>query len=120
MKKTRQTRRARQHGGGYMTSAQFFNTNALPPTTGFFTPVVTTASTDSNIRPVLHSTFSQSGGNTRRRYRGGFVPSVMGGFLQNAQAAIVPAAMYMVYHTLVPKTDEGALKTRRMFSRKRK
>jgi hypothetical protein len=27
----------------------------------------------------------------------------MGGFIENAQAAIVPAALYLVYHTMVPK-----------------
>jgi hypothetical protein len=27
----------------------------------------------------------------------------MGSFTSNAQAAIVPAALYLVYHTMVPK-----------------
>ncbi len=48
----------------------------------------------------------------------------MGGFIPNAQAAIVPAALYMVYHTLVPKTGAGSKKkgslmksVKKMFSR---
>jgi predicted GNAT family acetyltransferase len=31
----------------------------------------------------------------------------MGGFIPNAQAAIVPAALYLVYHTFVPKGAKG-------------
>ena len=48
----------------------------------------------------------------------------MGGFIPNAQAAIVPAALYMVYHTLVPKTGNGSRKgslvksIKKMFTRK--
>jgi hypothetical protein len=30
----------------------------------------------------------------------------MGGFVANAQAAIVPLALYLVYHTLIPKVNE--------------
>ena len=107
------TRKAKR--GGALTSQQFFNPQVLPPSTIF--PAVSTAPTYSEVRPVLASTF-QTGGKTRR-YRGGFAPSVMGGFVANAQAAIVPLALYMVYHTLVPKVDEikqnvfGGRKTRK-------
>jgi len=38
---------------------------------------------------------------SRRRYRGGFYPSVMGGFLTNAQATVLPMAAYRVYRTFV-------------------
>ena len=56
----------------------------------------------------MYSTFKLNGGRrTRRAQRGGFSPSVMGGFIPNAQAALVPAALYMVYHTFVPKGAKG-------------
>lgn len=95
------TRKAKR-GGGVVASQQFFNPQILPPSTVF--PAPSSAPTYSEIRPVLASTF-QTGGKTRR-LRGGFAPSVMGGFVANAQAAIVPLALYMVYHTMVPKVNE--------------
>jgi hypothetical protein len=95
------TRKAKR-GGGVVTSQQFFNPQILPPSTIFSAP--SSAPTYSEIRPVLASTF-QTGGKTRR-LRGGFAPSIMGGFVANAQAAIVPLALYAVYHTLVPKVNE--------------
>ncbi len=115
MVKTRKNTRknGRKNGGGVVTSQQFFNPDVLPPSTIF--PAVSTAPTYADIRPVLSSTFvpAQAGGKTRRslrrdtrKYRGGFAPSIMGGFVANAQAAIVPLALYMVYHTMVPKVNE--------------
>lgn len=107
MAKTRRNRR--QNGAGYLTDQQFFNPSVLPPSAGVFAPVVSTAPTADAIRPVLMSTFHTGGrrGRGTRKHRGGFVPSVMGGFVSNAQSAIVPAALYLVYHTFVPKGAKG-------------
>ncbi len=71
-------------------------------------PAPSTAPTATMVRPVLPATFqspllTQTGGKRTRRFRGGFSPSVMGGFIANAQAAIVPLALYALYHTMVPK-----------------
>ena len=106
--KTRKSRR----GGGYVTSQQYFDRDVLPPTS--WGPALSTAANPENIRPVLYATVPPSalmtGGRSRSRKsrhggaRGGFSPSVMGGFLANAEKAIVPLALYMVYHTFVPKT----------------
>lgn len=114
-KTRRNTRRAgarrRSSGGGYQTSQQFFDPSVLPPAAGFLAPVLSSAPTATDIRPILPATFQSGAGWSRKRRgdrkRGGFSPSVMGGFIPNAQAAIVPAALYMVYHTLVPKTGNG-------------
>jgi hypothetical protein len=38
-----------------------------------------------------------------RKHRGGFSPSIMGAFVANAQAAIVPLSLYLVYQAFVPK-----------------
>lgn len=122
MAKTRRARAAKR-GGGYGTSQQFFDPAALPPSTIF--PAVSTAPTYAEIRPVLQSTF-QAGGSKTRKHRGGFSPSIMGGFVANAQAAIVPAALYLVYHTMVPKKGEiasalgGMFKSRRASRRTRR
>lgn len=118
--------RRRSSGGGYQTSQQFFNPNVLPPTAGFLAPVVSSAPTATDIRPILPAMFQSGAGHSRKdRKHGGFSPSIMGGFIPNAQAAIVPAALYMVYHTLVPKTGSGSRKgsvmksIKNMFTRRR-
>lgn len=91
-------RRGRQRGAGVLTDQQWFNPDVLPPASVFAAP--STNPTATEIRPVL---LSQAGAGRTRRMRGGFVPSIMGPFAANAQAAIVPAALYLVYHTMVPK-----------------
>lgn len=104
-----------QSGAGYLTDQQWFNPEVLPPAGLYAAP--STAPTANEVRPVL---LAQGGRGRTRRMRGGFVPSIMGPFAANAQAAIVPAALYLVYHTMVPKnmgTKVGGLMkklTRRM------
>ena len=103
---TRRNMRKNHSGGDYQTSQQWFDPDVLPPAT--ILPAVSTAPTSSEIRPVLLSTFQSAGGRKTRR-RGGFSPSVMGGFVANAQSAIVPLALYAVYHTMVPKKGPATL-----------
>jgi hypothetical protein len=98
----RQTRRFR--GAGYLTDVQYLG-GQLPPMASSLVSVPSSAPTATEVRPVMYSTF-QAGGKTRRgeRKRGGFSPSVMGSFVANAQAFVVPLAFYLAYNTLVPKT----------------
>ena len=102
-------RRRKHRGGGYLTDQQAFNPDALPPTTLF--PAPSTAPTSTDIRPILPATTTPQLGGRSRRVRGGFSPSVMGSFTANAQAAVVPLALYAAYHTLVPK--KGTRRTTR-------
>ncbi len=122
------TRRNRQRGAGYLQSQQWFDPKVLPPTS-LWPTTLTSAPTETMVRPVLASTFHQTGAGKRARTmrkKGGFYPSVMGPFLANAQAAIVPLALYTVYHTTVPKKSamsnggkrNGANKNTRRQSRK--
>ncbi len=115
MPKNTRRRSNRKHGGGVQTPQQFFNPTAYAPAAGLLSAVPTTAPNAYEIRPVLQSTFQAGGKRTRRaRAHGGFSPSVMGGFVANAQAAIVPMALYAVYQTLVPKNKKASGgKTRR-------
>ena len=113
--RSRSRSRRGTRGGGYQTSQQFFDPAAYPPSAGFI-PAPSTAPTANAIRPVLLSTFpaGQSGGTRRsaKKMSGGFSPSVMGGFVANAQAVAVPLVLYLAYHTMVPKKGKGS-KTRR-------
>jgi hypothetical protein len=82
-----------------------FDSDVLPPATMFAAP--SSAPTDAAVRPVLLATYNAPsfvGGGSRkhRGTKGGFSPSVMGGFMANAQAAIVPLALYALYRTVVP------------------
>lgn len=106
--------RTRKRGGGYQTSQQFLNPDVYPPSAGLLASVPSSAPTASEVRPVLLSSFPgrQSGGRRgTRRMKGGFSPSIMGGFVANAQAVAVPLVLYLAYHTLVPKKGS---KTRRV------
>jgi len=93
------TQRKQKHrrGGGYLQDQQWFG-DYMPPSS--YGAPLSTAATPDAIRPVLLAT---GGGSRKNLKRGGFVPSIMGPFAANAQAAIVPAALYMVYHTMIPK-----------------
>ncbi len=123
----RPTRRTR--GAGYQTSQQYFNPDILAPVGP---DAASIQPTDTVIRPVMNSTFKvggrrggrrsgrRSGRATRKTRRssrranrrvGGFSPSVMGSFLQNAQTAIVPLALYSAYH-LMPKKSRNVSKRR--------
>ena len=127
MAKTRRNNRNRsrknKRGGGYLTDQQFFNPDVLPPSS--LMPPLSTAPIGNDIRPVLLATAPPSelmrgGARTRkgRKSRGGFSPSIMGSFLQNAQAAIVPAALYLVYNQFVPKSDQVAANMKKAFGGK--
>jgi hypothetical protein len=126
-----------RRGGGYLTDQQYFDPDVLPPSS--FMPPLTSLPTSTDIRPVMLSTAPMSalmaGGGAlayrkrharhrRSRTRGGFSPSIMGSFVANAQAAIVPAALYLVYNqvakpgsnsvaTTFKKAFRGGRKTRR-------
>jgi hypothetical protein len=100
MKKTRKHMR-KHNGGGYTMPYGYYNAPGFPVMVNPFASVPSTNATSANIRPVLNQT-----GGTRKKLKGGFSPSVMGPFIQNAQAAIVPAVLYTIYHTMVPKKSK--------------
>jgi len=125
MAKTRRNNRSRsrknkaRRGGGYLTDQQYFDPDVLPPSS--LMPPLTSLPTSTDIRPVMIATAPSSelmaGGARRRtrRSRGGFSPSVMGSFIANAQAAIVPAALYLVYNQFVPKSNSPSAKLEKAF-----
>ena len=119
---SRHSSRRGTRGGGYTTSQQFFDPAVYPPSAGFM-PAPSTAPTANAVRPVLLSTFpaGQSGGvrgSRAKKMSGGFSPSVMGGFVANAQAVAVPLVLYLAYHTMVPKKGKRVSSKTRRASRK--
>jgi len=118
----RNNMRKNKAGGGYLTDQQYFNPDVLPPSS--MMPPISSAPTSTDIRPVMLATAPMSalmaGGARRRtrRSRGGFSPSIMGSFIANAQAAIVPAALYLVYNQFVPKSDSPAQRLQKAFGGK--
>ena len=123
MAKTRRNNRNRSRknkahrGGGYLTDQQYFNPDVLPPSS--MMPPISSAPTSTDIRPVMLATAPMSalmaGGARTRKARGGFAPSIMGSFISNAQAAIVPAALYLVYNQFVPKNKTVSAKLKKAF-----
>jgi hypothetical protein len=122
---TRRHRRS-QRAGGYQMSQQWFDPAAYPPSAGLLGSNMSTAPTANAVRPVLLSTFpagSQMIGGTRRgkkgrKMSGGFSPAVMGAFVENAKAVVVPLGLYLAYHTMVPKKDKRGRTQTRKSSRK--
>ena len=118
----RNNMRKNKAGGGYLTDQQYFNPDVLPPSS--MMPPISSAPTSTDIRPVMLATAPMSalmaGGARRRtrRSRGGFSPSIMGSFIPNAQAAIVPAALYLIYNQFVPKSDSPAQRLQKAFGGK--
>ena len=131
MANTRRNNRSRkvrkgkvQRGSGFLTSQQYFNPDVLPPSS--LMPPLTSLPTSTDIRPVMLATAPTSalmaGGARRRtrRSRGGFSPSIMGSFIANAQAAIVPAALYLVYNQVAKPGNSVSAKLKKAFRGGRK
>ena len=113
-----------RRGGGYLTDQQYFDPDVLPPSS--LMPPLTSLPTSTDIRPVMLATAPTSalmaGGARRRtrRSRGGFSPSIMGSFIANAQAAIVPAALYLVYNQVAKPGNSVSAKLKKAFRGGRK
>ena len=106
----------RNQRGGYLTSEQWFNPSQLQRATGPFDGAAPSAAPSGNwIRPPLLSTFHTGGARGKRSMRGGFSPIIMGGFIPNAQASIVPAALYSAYRTLSKKRKSVASRAKKLY-----
>lgn len=55
------------------------------------------------IRPKIGGKRSKRNKRSKRRKRGGFVPSVMGGFVEAASKYIVPLALFTGYKLMTKK-----------------
>jgi hypothetical protein len=52
---------------------------------------------------TMRSKKPRSQSTRKNKKRGGFYPSIMGNFVGNVESAIIPATLYLLYHTFVPK-----------------
>jgi len=118
------SRKNRKTGAGYLSPAEFFNPEARQPSAGPGDLALTSEPTSGWVRPPMTATtymspnVKQSGGNTRRnrknRKNGGFAPGIMGGFVSNVQAAVVPlvlAGLYSVFGAKSGKQTARAVST---------
>jgi hypothetical protein len=119
MARKTQIRRTRRTGGGYGTPGVYFNPDNQHPSSNAAAP--SSDPVPGWVRPPLSATEAvspdaltapQSGGwrQTRRlinKMRGGFSPALMGSFVANAQAVVVPLALYGLYYLVAQKSSSG-------------
>ena len=95
------TRRRRQRGAGYLSTERYFG---VDPHLGAAGVAPSSQANTSYIRPPL---IAQKGGKRSRRVHGGFYPSIMGPFVQNA-AGIMPmlagVSAYKLYRSSKKRT----------------
>uniref|UniRef100_A0A6C0KXZ1 Uncharacterized protein n=1 Tax=viral metagenome TaxID=1070528 RepID=A0A6C0KXZ1_9ZZZZ len=109
-------RRSYKRGAGYLSPAEFFNPNALQPSSNAV--AVSSAPVPGWVRPPLAATSytAPAGGARRRRSTrkvGGFAPAVMGSFVANAQTVVVPMVLYGLYSLVGAKKKTSNNKTRK-------
>ena len=97
-------RNKRKTGAGYLQPAEYYSPNARQPSGNAQGP--STAPVPGWVRPPLMAT----GGKRkvkRNTYKGGFSPALMGSFVSNAQAVIVPLVLYGLYSLVGVKTRKA-------------
>jgi len=100
----------RMGGGPTVWPLQYYNPGLRAPSAGEG-PNLLASSAPMNVRPKI-------GGKRRklrksRKIKGGFVPSVMDGFVAAASRFIVPLALYSGYKLLSRKQKKQGRRTRR-------
>jgi hypothetical protein len=112
-------RRSYKRGAGYLSPAEFFNPNALQPSSN--AQAISSAPVPGWVRPPLAATsyIAPAGGARRRRLTrserkvGGFAPAVMGSFVANVQTVVVPMVLYGLYSMVGAKKTTSNNKTRK-------
>lgn len=100
----------KQRGSGYLAPAEFFNPEARQPSGN--SPMISSAPQPGWVRPPMSATMGgrrlrqrlrQQKQKQQTRRRGGFAPSIMGGFVSNVQSVVVPLVLAGVYAMLGEK-----------------
>ena len=107
-------RRSYKRGAGYLSPAEFFNQNALQPSSN--AQAISSAPVPGWVRPPLIATsVTAPAGGRRRSTRkvGGFAPAIMGSFVANVQTAVVPIVLYGLYSMVGAKKSKSNNKTRK-------
>ena len=106
----RRNKSKRYGGAATVMPAQFYSPGIRPPSAGAGHDLLR-ASPPTEVRPKI--------GGKRRKLRktrkttGGFVPSIMDGFVAAASRFIVPLALYSGYKLLSRKQKKQGRRTRR-------
>jgi hypothetical protein len=112
-KSKRRYQSKRRGGAATVLPLQYYNPGLRAPSAGAGQDLLR-ASPPMEVRPKI-------GGNRRklrklrktRKTQGGFVPSIMDGFVEAASRFIVPLALYSGYKLLSRKQKKQGRKTRR-------
>ena len=123
MPRTKNSRRSqRKSGAGYLSPAEFFNPLARQPSAGAGDLPITSEPVPGWVRPPMTATtmmspnVAKTGGRRSRKNRqtrknrmsGGFAPALMGGFVSNVTAAVVPLVLYGLYSTVASKSSSSS------------
>ena len=110
--KSKRIHKSKRHAGGGPTvlPLQYYSAGVRAPSAGAGQDLLR-ASSPTEVRPRI-------GGKRRklrktRKTKGGFVPSVMDGFVAAASRFIVPLALYSGYKLLSRKQKKQGRRTRR-------
>jgi hypothetical protein len=96
---THKRRHSRRGGAATVMPLQYYNPGAARPDAPAGGDLLK-ASPPNMVRPKIGGRRSR---NRNRKSKGGFVPSVMGGFIDAASKYIVPIALYAGYKLMTRK-----------------
>ena len=103
--------KSRRHNGGAATvmPLSYYNPGAVEPSAPAGRDLLE-AMAPLGVRPKIGGRRRRSTKKHRkhRKSKGGFVPSVMGGFLESASKYIVPLALFAGYKLMTKKGKRGS------------
>jgi len=105
--------KSKRRNGGGPWPLQYYNSGLRAPSAGTGQDLLR-ASPPTEVRPKIGGKHRKlKRGRKTRKTTGGFVPSVMDGFVAAASRFIVPLALYSGYKLLSRKQKKQGRKTRR-------
>lgn len=107
-------RKNKRRSGGAATvfPLKYFDPNASEPDAGAGRDLLK-AIPPLGIRPRIGGRRKTMRLKKRKSHKGGFVPSIMGGFVEAASKYIVPIALYAGYKLMTRKNKKSRKSTRR-------
>jgi hypothetical protein len=104
MRRTYKNKMKRRGGAATVMPLKYFDNNAQTPSAGQGVDLLK-ATAPMSVRPRI--------GGRRRKTKGGFVPTVMDGFVAAASKYIVPIALFAGYKLMTKKGKRGSRRATR-------